>query len=75
MSHITTCHTYPQLHVDRPGYPNHCLCQHCQTLGRDNLTVAIEDPTKKYFTLREMKKNIHWQTTASGNQIIIWMGE
>ena len=50
MSHLMTCGDAPpppQLHVDRPGFSNPCRCQLCQTLGGINLTVDIEDSTKK----------------------------
>ena len=33
--------------MDRPGFSNPCRCQLCQTLGGINLTVDIEDSTKK----------------------------
>ncbi len=39
----------PQLHVDWPSFSNHCRCQLCQTLGGINLTVDIEESTKKRF--------------------------
>ena len=48
MSHLMTCGDAPNcIPVDRPGSSNPCRCQLCQTLGGINLTVDIEDSTKK----------------------------
>ena len=61
MSHLMTCgDAPPQLHVDRPGFSNPCRCQLCQTLGGINLTVDIEDSTKKNNFLGE-KHNKNWK--------------
>ena len=62
--------TYPQLHVDRPGYSNNCWCQLCQTLGGIYLTVTIEDTMKKNTRTHCFGLVIRaWQHLNAGNTV------
>ena len=59
MFHLMICGA--QLHISRPGYPNPCGYQLCQTLGGVYLTGAIEDSMKNgacVYQLRQLYLHI-----------------
>ena len=66
---------FPQLHVDRPGFSNPCRCQLCQTLGGINLTVDIEDSTKKIKSRMLMVVLIKYRSTFRLLYVLQWYHE
>ena len=53
-------------YVDRPGYSNPYRCQLCQTLGRIDLTVTIEDSIKRRDLSIMMSSCVKLLTTIEG---------